>query len=155
MKQCVLWWLRSQRLFPLSTNQKKMYSTYTGLNLLRWLLLKCQNNDLYKIFVKIEPFSNPYFLLHALSPEDQSQGDLLRQWWHQDCAGDQEQDHLQDERCDRAWPEEDSAVAEGWPAVHLWGDERHQRCLPGHGPEDGRQSGHHLAEALAEGTARV
>ena len=46
-------------------------------------------------------------------------------------------------------------MAEGRPAVHLRGDERHQRCLPGHGPEDGRQPGHHLAEALAEGTARV
>lgn len=46
-------------------------------------------------------------------------------------------------------------MAEGWPAVHLRRDERHQCSLPGHGPEDGRQPGHHLAEALAEGTARV
>uniref|UniRef100_A0A4W6EWY6 Secreted frizzled-related protein 2 n=1 Tax=Lates calcarifer TaxID=8187 RepID=A0A4W6EWY6_LATCA len=69
--------------------------------------------------------------------------------------GDQEQDHLQAERRDGARPEEAGAVAEGRPAVYLRGDERHQRCLPGHGPEDGRPSDHHLAEALAEGAARV
>lgn len=46
-------------------------------------------------------------------------------------------------------------MAEGRAAVHLRGDERHQRPLPGHGPEDGRKPGHHLSEALAEGTARV
>lgn len=94
-------------------------------------------------------------LLLTSSSEDQSEGDLLHQRRHQDSAGDQEQDHLQAERRDGARPEEDGAVAEGRPAVHLRGDERHQRRLPGHGPEDGRPSGHHLAEALAEGTARV
>lgn len=46
-------------------------------------------------------------------------------------------------------------MAEGRAAVHLRGDERHQRSVPGDGPEDGRQPGHHLPEALAEGTARV
>lgn len=46
-------------------------------------------------------------------------------------------------------------MAEGRAAVHLRGDERHQRSVSGHGPKDGRQPGHHLPEALAEGTARV
>lgn len=46
-------------------------------------------------------------------------------------------------------------MVEGRAAVYLRGDERHQRPLPGHGPEDGRQPGHHLSAALAEGTARV
>lgn len=89
------------------------------------------------------------------SSEDQSEGDLLHQRRHQNRAGDQEQDHLQAERRDGEGPEEDGAVAEGRAAVHLRGDERHQRALPGHGPEDGRPPGHHLSEALAEGTARV
>lgn len=46
-------------------------------------------------------------------------------------------------------------MAEGRAAVHLRGDERHQRSIPGHGSKDGRQPGHHLSAALAEGTARV
>lgn len=94
-------------------------------------------------------------LFAPCSPEDQSQGDLLHQRRHQDRAGDQEQDHLQAERRDGARPEEDCAVAQGRPAVHLRGDERHQRPLLGHGPEAGRKPGHHLAAALAEGTERV
>lgn len=93
--------------------------------------------------------------LFASSSEDQSQGDFLHQWRHQNRARNQEQDHLQAERRDGAGPEEDRAVAEGRAAVHLRGDERHQRSVPGYGPEDGRQPGHHLSEALAEGTTRV
>lgn len=60
-----------------------------------------------------------FSLLHASSSEDQSQGDLLHKRRHQDRSRNQEQNHLQAERCDRARPQEDGAVAEGWPAVPL------------------------------------
>lgn len=88
-----------------------------------------------------------------LRPEDQGKGDLLHERRHQDRARDQEQDHLQAERCDGTRPAQDGALAQGWPAVCVRRDERHQRLLPGHGPEDGWPPGHHLAQALAAGPA--
>ena len=89
------------------------------------------------------------------SPEDQGEGDLVHQRRHQDSARDEEQDHLQAERGDGAWPAEDRVVAQGRAAVRVRGDERHQRRLPGDGAEDGRTPGHHLSETLAEGPAGV
>lgn len=90
------------------------------------------------------------------SSEDQGEGDLVHQRRHQDRPGDQEQDHLQAERRDGAGPAAHRAVAPRRPAVRVRRDERHPRRLPGDGPEDGgRTPGHHLAEALAAGSAGV
>lgn len=89
------------------------------------------------------------------STENKSEGDNLHQPRYQNHPGDQEQDHLQAERCVRKGPEEIGAVAQRQLAVHLWGDERHQRALSGHGTETGWGVGDHLSEAVAEGAERV
>ena len=109
-----------------------------------------------EFFSPFTPILGPFtcFSPHC-SFEDQGQRDLLHQRRHQDCARDQKQNYLQAERRDGARPEEDGAVAERRPAVCLRRDERHQRRLPGHGPEAGRQPGHHLSQALAARSAGV
>lgn len=89
------------------------------------------------------------------STENKSEGDNLHQQRYQNHPGDQEQDHLQAERCVWKGPEEIRAVAERQPAVHLRGDEWHQRALSGHGTETRWGAGDHLSEAVAKGAERV
>lgn len=94
--------------------------------------------------------------LLPLSSENQSKGDLVHGRRHADRAGEQEQDHLQAARRQRARLAQDGAVAQRRAALRLRRDERHQRRLPGGGTEDGRRtSGGHLAQTLAEGPPRL
>lgn len=89
----------------------------------------------------------------SISLEDKSEGDCLHQWGYQDHPWNKEQNHLQAEWADGKGSEEDRALAQRWPPVYLWWDERHQRPLLGDGAKASWGTGDHLAEAVAERAA--